>query len=165
MAIVIRYLILSGSNLGNRVLLLSQALKKLEDLSVFPVVSSRLYESESWGFKTEFNFLNQAIIIHTELMPVEILGELLSIENSLGRQRSDSGSYESRTIDLDILLADQLIVEDTKLQIPHPRMHLRHFALLPAAEIAGYWIHPGFNLSIGQLLNLCKDKSVVTALV
>jgi 2-amino-4-hydroxy-6-hydroxymethyldihydropteridine diphosphokinase len=161
---VIRYLILSGSNLGNRVLLLAQALKKLEELSVMPVDNSKLYESEPWGFETEFRFLNQAIIIHSDLKPEQILGELLSIENALGRQRTDGGSYESRTIDLDILLADQLIIDDIKLQVPHPRMHVRKFALKPAAEIAGDWIHPGLNLSIGQLLDICEDKSEVTAI-
>jgi 2-amino-4-hydroxy-6-hydroxymethyldihydropteridine diphosphokinase len=161
---VIQYLILSGSNLGNRVLLLANALKKLEELSVLPVISSKLYESEPWGFETEFRFLNQAIIVYSELKPGQMLDELLSIENSLGRQRIDGGSYESRTIDLDILLADQLIIDDTKLQVPHPRMHLRKFALLPAAEIAASWIHPGFNLSIVQLLDICEDKSNVTAI-
>lgn len=162
MAIVNRYLILAGSNLGNRVLLLAQALKKLEGLSQLPVISSKLYESEPWGFDADESFLNQAIIIHSELLPGQVLKQLLDIENSLGRQRTDGSSYESRTLDLDILLADELEISDSILQVPHPRMHLRCFALLPAAEIARDWIHPGFNLNVGQLLDICEDKSVVT---
>jgi 2-amino-4-hydroxy-6-hydroxymethyldihydropteridine diphosphokinase len=139
---VIRYLILSGSNLGNRRLLLAEAVKKLEVLSQLPVTGSLLYESEPWGFDAEQSFLNQAVIIHAELLPDEVLKELLNIENTLGRQRIDNGSYESRTIDLDILLADELVIADSDLQVPHPRMHLRRFVLVPAAEIAGDWIHP-----------------------
>jgi 2-amino-4-hydroxy-6-hydroxymethyldihydropteridine diphosphokinase len=160
---VIRYLILSGSNLGNRRLLLAEAVKKLEVLSQLPVTGSLLYESEPWGFDAEQSFLNQAVIIHAELLPDEVLKELLNIENTLGRQRIDNGSYESRTIDLDILLADELVIADSDLQVPHPRMHLRRFVLVPAAEIAGDWIHPGFNLSVQQLLDICEDKSVVNA--
>lgn len=144
--------------------MLAKALEKLKKLSAFPVVSSTLYTSEPWGFETSQHFLNQAIIIQTELKPTYVLGELLNIENTLGRQRIGGGSYESRTIDLDILMADNFIIKESKLQIPHPRLHLRKFALMPANEIAGDWIHPGFNLSIGQLLELCEDKSDVTAI-
>lgn len=149
--------------MGNRALLLGLALKKLEELSSIPVVISKLYDSEPWGFDADERFLNQAIILHSELLPKQFLKELLSIENVLGRQRISSSRYESRTIDLDILLADRLVIDETKLQIPHPRMHLRRFVLMPAAEIAGEWIHPGFNLSVAQLLDICEDKSVVTA--
>jgi len=160
---VIRYLILSGSNLGNRRLLLAEAFKKLEVLSQLSVTGSLLYESEPWGFDAEQSFLNQAVIIHSDLLPGEVLKELIHIENALGRQRAYSGSYESRTIDLDILLADELVIADSDLQVPHPRMHLRRFVLLPAAEIAGDWIHPGFNLNVQQLLDICEDKSDVNA--
>jgi 2-amino-4-hydroxy-6-hydroxymethyldihydropteridine diphosphokinase len=164
LAVVIKYLLLIGSNLGNRKLLLEQAVESIGAVSVGPVVCSQLYESEPWGFDSKDWFLNRAVSISSEMEPPQMLSALLKIEKSMGRLRSDLPGYASRSIDIDILLAGAQIINTDVLQIPHPRMHQRKFVLLPAAEIAGAWVHPIFGANLNELLEQCKDKSNVRAL-
>jgi len=82
----------------------------------------------------------------------------------MGRMRSDSKGYSSRSIDIDILMADDLIISTSELQIPHPRMQERKFVLLPGAEIAGNWVHPIFKLTVFELLKECTDVLEVRVL-
>ncbi len=87
---------------------------------------------------------------------------LLEIETKLGRKRSTQEiGYQSRTIDLDILLIDDLIIHTELLIVPHPRMLSRKFVLIPLAEIAGKTLHPIEKLSIDKLLDICEDKENV----
>jgi len=164
LAVVIKYLLLMGSNLGDRKLLLEQAVESISALSFGPVVRSNLYESEPWGFDSNDWFLNLAVSISSELEPPQMLAALLKIEKSMGRLRNDLPGYASRSIDIDILLAGTQIINTDVLQIPHPRMHQRKFVLLPAAEIAGAWVHPIFGATLNELLERCQDESKVRAL-
>ena len=121
---------------------------------------SNIYETPAWGFKGD-NFLNSCIAVRSRFSPEEVLQKLLDIENSLGRTRSTAGLYESRSIDLDILLAEEEIYQSANLTIPHPQMQRRKFVLMPLADIAGGKIHPVFQVSIKELLLRTDDSSQI----
>ncbi len=122
---------------------------------------SRLYLSEPWGMSTPGLFYNQAVCLLTTLEPGILMQVLLEIEKDHGRYRSDSDAPESRTLDMDILLIEEQIIDTPGLQVPHPRMHLRRFALLPLAEIASEIRHPVLGKTIRELLNACSDPLAV----
>lgn len=156
---------LLGSNQGDKIAILQKAGERLQQLSIAPIVVSSLYESEPWGFEAEEWFLNQAVKIETDLKPHDLLRSILEIERSLGRVRQNGdgriAGYSSRTIDIDILLYENFVSETVDLQLPHPRMHLRRFVLMPLSEVAPGLIHPVLNVSIKKLLEECKDKSKI----
>jgi len=141
-----------GSNLGDRVATLDRAIQLLGAAEQIRVVkSSRWIGTRPIGLaKGAAGFLNGAALLETMLPPEVLLVELQSIEKQLGRQRIDR--WEPRTIDLDLLLYDDLIVHTPALELPHPRMSFRRFVLAPAAEIAGSMIHPGIGWTIDRLL-------------
>lgn len=154
--------ILLGSNLGERKKLLEEAIFMISNNCGKILSMSRLYETEPWGFKSETNFLNQVIEIETTLTPHELLSELLSIEAVLGRHRHENAKgYESRPMDLDILYYDNFIINDSTLVLPHPRLHLRRFTLLPLCDIASDFEHPIFMRTNKSLLEECDDDSDV----
>ena len=157
------YLLL-GSNLGNSKELFQQAIQMLEFSVGVISSSSSLYESPPWGFQHENNFINLALKVSTELSPLKTLDACLSVEQKLGRIRTNVDNYQARTIDIDILLFNTELVNDTNLIIPHLHLHNRRFALLPLAEIAPNQIHPKFNITISQLLYSCNDNSGVRKL-
>ena len=155
-------LILLGSNLGDREMLIKSAIDTIGKNCGNVLSCSRIYETEPWGFDAENNFLNQIISIQTDLRPHDLLKELLSIEAILGRKRNEyATTYESRPMDLDILYYDDLIINDNDLILPHPRLHRRRFTLLPLCDIAPDLKHPLFNKSNKTLLEECDDDSNV----
>lgn len=154
--------LLIGSNRGEKKTLIEKAQQRLDMLSVKSVLSSCYYESEPWGFESDEWFFNKAVLIETELSPESLLHEILDMEKDLGRIRgTQKVGYESREIDIDILLYDNLIIESKYLTIPHPRMHLRRFVLEPLMEINPDIIHPVLFKSVRDLYLNCPDKSVV----
>jgi len=149
-----------GGNLGDTGLYFSKAIDLLNE-RVGPVVSvSEIYISEPWGISAQPVFRNQAIVLKTSLSPVLILEQTKKIESLLGRIKREVNG--PREIDIDILLIENLVFSDSQLDIPHPRLHLRKFNLLPLAEIAADWIHPVFHESISELLTKCEDELQVT---
>ncbi len=155
----IAYLLL-GSNLGNRLENLHKAHACLNDLVDETLKISFVYESPSWGFEHPSRFLNQAVKIGTGLSATELLKDILDIEKKLGRIRRKD-AYEARSIDIDMLFFDDMIIQQKDLIIPHPRLHLRRFALLPLADIDPGLIHPLMSKSIVELITACPDKSDV----
>lgn len=152
------FLILGG-NQGNRAEIISSAINLVTKKIGEKKALSALYESESWGFLSE-PFINQVIILETTLSPEEVLMETQQIENQLGRTRN-SASYEARTIDIDLLYYDSVVMNGLKLILPHPRMTERRFVLVPLAEAAPDWIDPISQKSMAQLLEVCSDKGKV----
>jgi 2-amino-4-hydroxy-6-hydroxymethyldihydropteridine diphosphokinase len=131
-----------GSNLGDRETHLRAALEALATEDGIDVVAvSRLRETEPVGPVEQGPFLNGAVQVTTELLPCELLARLLNIEERLGRVRGER--FGPRTIDLDLLVYGDEIVDEPGLTLPHPRLHERRFALEPLAELAPAVIVPG----------------------
>jgi 2-amino-4-hydroxy-6-hydroxymethyldihydropteridine diphosphokinase len=125
-----------GSNLGDREATLRQALAALGEVPGIRIVAvSRLRETDPVGFLDQPRFLNGAAALETELSPRELLAALLEVERGLGRIRGDE-RYGPRTIDLDLLVYGDLALAEDGLEVPHPRLHERRFALEPLAELA-----------------------------
>jgi 2-amino-4-hydroxy-6-hydroxymethyldihydropteridine diphosphokinase len=150
-----------GGNLGDRTANLQLAIHELKSHSILIRQQSSIYETEPWGMNSTAHFLNQCISIKTTLNAQELLSVCLDTEKKMGRQRK-SNQYESRIIDIDILLFNQEIINEKDFEIPHPRLHLRKFVLVPLAEIRPKFQHPVFKKSIQELLNECKDAGAVT---
>jgi 2-amino-4-hydroxy-6-hydroxymethyldihydropteridine diphosphokinase len=155
--------LLIGGNQGNRLQLLKRAKELIQNACGKIVKESSVYESEPWGFEADQNFLNQVIIVSTELGPMNILDKCQQIENELGRVRNDSG-YASRTMDIDILFIDDKIIETKRLIVPHEHLHKRRFTLSPLSELSADFIHPKLNKSMIEMLKECPDQSNVIKL-
>ncbi|HEY0245379.1 MAG TPA: 2-amino-4-hydroxy-6-hydroxymethyldihydropteridine diphosphokinase [Mucilaginibacter sp.] len=154
--------LLLGSNLGDRNQFLQQAIQHLQ-IEIGPVMqTSAVYETQSWGKTDSPDYLNQVIQLQTELSAQQVLQKILNIELVIGRVRDEK--WGPRTIDIDILFYNSLLVNEPDLQIPHPELHKRRFTLAPLAEIAPDFIHPVFNKSILQLKNELKDSLIVKKL-
>ncbi|MES2763146.1 MAG: 2-amino-4-hydroxy-6-hydroxymethyldihydropteridine diphosphokinase [Bacteroidota bacterium] len=157
----VTYLCLGG-NIGDREKALQLALLKIEEQVGKITAVSTIYETEAWGVEDQQPYLNQCIEVRTELIPLELINKLLSIEKELGRERTISQTYEPRTLDIDILLYNQDIIDTAELTVPHPRLHLRKFVLIPLVEICPDLLHPLLNKTIFKLLTDCEDRSEVT---
>jgi 2-amino-4-hydroxy-6-hydroxymethyldihydropteridine diphosphokinase len=131
-----------GTNIGDKRLNLSSAIAIIEEKIGEVLAVSSFYETKPWGFESENMFLNAAIKVCTRLSPKELLVATQDIESCLGRKSKSVAGYEDRTIDIDILLYDDLVYESNELTIPHPLMHERDFVMKPMAEIAPELEHP-----------------------
>jgi 2-amino-4-hydroxy-6-hydroxymethyldihydropteridine diphosphokinase len=121
---------------------------------------SNFLENEAQGFHSETKFINTAIEVLTNLTPLETLKKTQQIETELGRKNKTSTHYESRIIDIDLLLFNSEKIHVENLEIPHPLMHERDFVLIPMMEIAPYKVVPGQNKTIQELFtDLSKHQS------
>jgi len=146
-----------GSNLGEREHNLETAMAFLAPL-VKVTGRSPIYETEPWGFSEQPDFLNMAVIAETGLEPAELIGFLNEIEQKMGRERTVR--YGPRSIDLDLLLFDDLVLDLPGLTIPHPHLHERAFVLVPLADLAPDWIHPVLKVSMRALLDPLDSSGV-----
>jgi 2-amino-4-hydroxy-6-hydroxymethyldihydropteridine diphosphokinase len=159
-----RVYLLLGSNLNDRNHLISQSRKLVNEMIGEIISSSSVYESDPWGFQSENKFLNQVLHVDSRLDPYQVLDQIIEIEESLGRKRDTVLGYQSRIIDIDILFYNNLVIQNERLIIPHPRIHERMFVLIPMNELAEGLIHPVLNKTIGQLARECTDKGRVDKL-
>jgi 2-amino-4-hydroxy-6-hydroxymethyldihydropteridine diphosphokinase len=148
-----------GGNLGNTREIFEGAYplieKKIGKISVY----SSIYQTEAWGPIQQDDFLNQVILVSTMLKPEACLTELLEIEREFGRERKER--WGPRTLDLDILYYGDVIIAESDLSIPHPRIAERKFILTPLAEIAPFFEDPVSRKSMVTLLADCTDNSQV----
>lgn len=153
-------ILLLGSNLGDRLSNLNEAYNKISESTREILISSSIYETEPWGFQHQNLFLNQVLVVNTDLSPESLLHLLFNIEKELGRKRRQK-SFQARIIDIDILFYDDLIISTNELEIPHPKLHERRFVLEPLNEILPYLIHPVLLKSVARLLKESKDPLLV----
>jgi 2-amino-4-hydroxy-6-hydroxymethyldihydropteridine diphosphokinase len=151
-----------GSNLGDSWHHLKTASQALAALGVSVEEASACFATEPVDFKDQPWFLNQVIRVRTDLEPMELLQACLRMEQEQGRRRDLAKG--PRTLDIDILLYDDLVLEDPELQIPHPRIQLRRFVLEPLAALAPDKVHPVLQETFERLLARCEDPSRVERL-
>ena len=137
-----------GSNVGDRRANLETAIGRLSELGEVKAVSS-FYETEPAELAAQPWFFNCAVALETEMMPRRLLGRVLALEQGMGRRRLQPKG--PRTIDIDILLFGNSVVDTRDLVIPHPALHERRFVLEPLSEIAGNVRHPVFKRTIREL--------------
>lgn len=139
-----------GSNMGDRESYLNDAVKALDTVKGCSVKKvSRFIETPPYGVTDQDDFLNGCLELRTLLPPGELLEELHRIEKQAGRERIVR--WGPRTLDLDIIFYDDLIIEDAKLCIPHVEMHKRKFVLEPLCEIAPYKRHPVYGKTVWEM--------------
>lgn len=139
-----------GSNVGDREMNLRQAIRHLSTLGRVSAVSS-FYETEPVEFTQQAWFLNCAVALETAAKPHELMRQLLCIEQEMGRERIQKKG--PRSIDIDILLFDDLVVNTPELTVPHPAMAGRRFVLEPLSEIAPELRHPTLHKTVSELLS------------
>ena len=141
-----------GSNLGDRRLNISRAVRALErEFGYFEL--SKTVESKPEGFMSPNVFLNVGMMVITDLEPIEVLHKIQAIEKEISpdSHRDQNGDYVDRVIDIDIIAIDEMVIESEELQVPHPRMHERRFVLDPMRELAPGWVHPILKKSAWEL--------------
>lgn len=160
-----------GSNLGSREANLESAIQRI---AAFPLSApsesparlwskitgvSRTYETEPWGYLEQGPFLNLVLEIETTISPPSLLAETQAAEEAIGR--TPGIRYGPRTIDIDILLYGQEVIDLPGLQVPHPLMHRRAFVLAPLAELSPALLHPTLEATVAQLYDQCEGKEGV----
>ncbi len=153
------YLLL-GSNKGDKRKFLLLAQYFIQQKAGNILQTSAIYETEPWGKSNQANYLNQAICIATDKTPFQLLKVLQKTEKILGRVNKHNNA--ARTIDIDILFYENIVFKSRNLQIPHPRLHMRNFTLLPLLELNKSYTHPVLHKSIEELAKGCADTLKVS---
>jgi 2-amino-4-hydroxy-6-hydroxymethyldihydropteridine diphosphokinase len=152
-----------GSNLGDRAANLLRAISALVAADLNLIAVSSIYETEPVDYLDQPHFLNMVTAVAGRLEPFSLLNFCLEIELRLGRRRTIPRAQ--RTIDIDLLMLDDLIIDDKRngldLTLPHPRMHLRRFVLAPMSEIAPDLEHPVLHMNMSRLLDKLDDPAAV----
>ena len=148
-----------GANLGDAAAMLREAIVGLDALPGTRLLrASKLYRTPAWGDADQPDFVNAVAMLETGLDPRSLLDELLGIERSHGRDRSRERRWGPRTLDLDLLLHGDLVVDEPGLRVPHPHLHERAFALLPLLEIAPEAVIPGLGAARDVAAGMAADS-------
>ncbi len=148
-----------GGNMGDRMANLAMAIKLIEEQIGNIELKSSIYETAAWGQTNQPDFLNQALLVNTNMQADELMSKLLSIENLMGRIRTIK--LGPRTIDLDIMYFNNEVISTNLITIPHPKLAERKFVLEPLFEIAPNYLHPILNKTNASLLKDCGDSLAV----
>lgn len=149
-----------GSNLGDREQHLRQALEQIEQLPESTIVrASSLYDTEPVGAPGQPHFLNAVVWIETRMPPRQLLWNLLRIEKRLGRVRTQR--WGPRTIDLDLLMVGDMVIDEPELTLPHPRMTERSFVMVPLVELDPLAIHPVTGQTLLSILQRLGDRPLI----
>ena len=141
-----------GGNLGDAAETLRRAFQELDALPHTRLLrASRLYQSRAWGRTDQPDFINAAAMLETKLDARELLDAMLGIEHHAGRERHADERWGPRTLDLDLLLYGDAVIDEPGLHVPHPHLHERAFALVPLVEIAPDAMIPGIGAARGVL--------------
>lgn len=145
--------LLLGADIGDPAKQLGEAEQAIGG-RIGPVLArSRDHWTKPWGFQADTLFLNRTLLLASTLDPGELLRACLGIEDDMGRVRPPDGRMASRVIDIDILLVGGEVIDAPGLAVPHPRLHLRRFALAPLCDVLPTWEHPTLHRTALQLLN------------
>lgn len=144
-----------GSNQGDRKAHIGQAVALIAHIAESEVRCSGYIETPPWGYESAAPFLNLGVEFATSLQPERLLERLLEIQHTINpsSHRDADGNYIDRVIDIDLIAIDDLVIDSPRLTLPHPRMHLRDFVLIPMSELAPDWHHPILGLTPSQLLS------------
>ena len=154
--------LLTGSNLGNSQQLLASAAHAMQKHVGVLQAASAVYRTAAWGNTQQPDYLNQVLWLKTSLAAADVLPLIWETEQQLGRVRAEK--WGARYMDIDILLYGHDIINTSNLQVPHPYLQVRRFALTPLAQIAGQWMHPVYKRTIAELLDTLTDDLTVTPL-
>lgn len=154
-----RAVLITGGNIGDVRERMHRAQEMINSRAGVVMRCSHRYTSKAWGFDAATSFTNQILIIDTELSPIDLLHTVQNIETELGRNRAEEAElkartgarYSSRTMDIDILFYDDLVIATPELTIPHPMMQERDFVLAPLCEVMRSYKHPLLGKTIGEL--------------
>jgi 2-amino-4-hydroxy-6-hydroxymethyldihydropteridine diphosphokinase len=151
--------LLLGANLGDREGMFRWVWEQLSvRVGTVGKVSS-LWETAAWGLTDQPSFLNQVLMVETDLTPADLLAQTQALETEGGRLRREK--WGARVLDIDILYIGSEVLDLPELKVPHPYIPERRFTLVPLAEIAPDFLHPVLQLTQQQLLNQCPDESKV----
>lgn len=148
--------LLSGSNLGSSKTQLSKAILQIEKHIGSVIRQSSQYITAAWGNTKQPDFLNQVIIVETELTAIQTMQTILKIEKKMGRIRTIKNA--PRIIDIDILFFNKEIIDQKDLIIPHPQIQNRRFVLVPLNQLSPNLKHPVLNKTVHQLFINCPDN-------
>jgi len=151
-----------GSNMGDRQALIEMAVAHIEHLCGCKATLTPFIESEPWGYESTNRFLNLGISIATNLSPDELHNRLQQIQQHISpdSHRDADGCYIDRLIDIDLIAIDDITIDTEDLKLPHPRMHLRPFVLIPMLQLAPGWQHPILKKTPQEMLNEQATKHV-----
>ena len=157
--------LITGGNVGDAEQTLGKAAQLIAEEVGRVVRHSKIYRTEAWGFEAE-DFRNQVLVVESQKEPLQLLDAINDIERRLGRDRakenelkSTTGArYASRSLDIDILFYDDLVVESERLTLPHPRIAEREFVLAPLSEVVAEWRHPVNGKSVRKMYEELKEE-------
>jgi 2-amino-4-hydroxy-6-hydroxymethyldihydropteridine diphosphokinase len=150
-----------GSNIADRKAYLTLASAAIESRIGKVEVASSIYETAPWGTANQTAYLNQLLVVQSNMEPLKLMDALLGIEQELGRRRSPSLRWEDRTIDIDIVYIGNECIAHERLHVPHPRLAERRFVLVPLCEVLPDFIHPKLRMDTKTLLQKTTDTSNV----
>lgn len=148
-------ILLIGGNLGDRTGHLKQAVAQINKLVGKVEKISALYETAAWGVVEQPDYLNQGLVVSTEMDALTLLRTVLEIERNIGRIRQQK--WGARVIDIDIIFYNNDVINLPELKVPHPQLQFRQFVLIPLQEIIPEWEHPVLHQTVRTLLEQCTD--------